>query len=886
MADKAFNLTFPIRGNDHSTAIQSQPPYSTIDSLNVRAFDVMESRGRGGSRPALSRAFETQLGSGNPIRFAVPMNSVQSDNFDFWGDTFDGRAFSSVWSQAQFAALPTLETVRGLTYVAANGTIKRGMVVAGSVTPDFSATRHRVEIYLVPYQGRHAGTFYLYSRMNVDNPLVDSIEAEITFNSLGGYTLVVSKYVASTKTVLATATATLSDDGLDGWLAIENTSATTVKVTWRGTVAYEGAVPAAAGNNFGFALKAATDDDKVLVDRFRIQYYHATRFELSRPRVHATSNGLLYREKWLNTFENIPSLSTLGSDRRLWATELNNQLIIADYGDPIAGAADGVLTTTTLESATYPDWSAISGLSIRNHSIQIISGTTATGPNTLTAMTFPILTIGTTTLSLGGVAPGVSATAVVFRIVRNPKVFTPSDNVILDLTGGTTDSGGTLLSAVGMSLPTGYTYKDVIVKIISGTGVTPGLYAASASGSGNITLTTSAGSSASSVVFQVLPMSLQPLTSVYPGADPGSPSDDVQKGFIPVGCRIVARHMASLIWAGDPSAPQAFYLSRQGDAKDYDFSQEDDQAAYAGATGEIGRVPDPIVDVIPWYRRYTFLACRSSLHLLIDNPRKGGSVEEVSSNIGLAIPGAWCIGPNSELVFLSRDGLYITNTSCMECQPEALSRGKLPLELIDLSESQVEVAMAYDVRDQGVHIYLTYKHARSRVVHWWFDLTTKGFFPVNLETDFEPTAICYYPAVDAEDDCVLLAGRDGRIRRYRDFCESDDGWEFESYVALGPFWVGSAITDATLNSIRGCMAADSGDTHWFLFVGKSPEEVVDSYFADPPTPVVEGEFGAGFSRNWNPLRRAAAGIVKIVGTGTAWAMESISLISKQLGQFR
>ena len=95
--------------------------------------------------------------------------------------------------------------------------------------------------------------------------------------------------------------------------------------------------------------------------------------------------------------------------------------------------------------------------------------------------------------------------------------------------------------------------------------------------------------SASSVVFQVLLMSLQPLTSVYPGADPGSPSDDA-KGFIPVGCRIVARH--GIVDLGRrPSAPQAFYLSGRGMRKTMIFSQEDDQAAYAARRAKSGGFP-------------------------------------------------------------------------------------------------------------------------------------------------------------------------------------------------------------------------------------------------------------------------------------------------------
>lgn len=61
-------LLFPTAGVVKRLSVQQQGPYTCPDALNVRPNDNIEGRERGGSRPALEKAFAEQLGSGNPIR--------------------------------------------------------------------------------------------------------------------------------------------------------------------------------------------------------------------------------------------------------------------------------------------------------------------------------------------------------------------------------------------------------------------------------------------------------------------------------------------------------------------------------------------------------------------------------------------------------------------------------------------------------------------------------------------------------------------------------------------------------------------------------------------------------------------------------------------------
>ena len=76
---RQIDLQFPTGGLDRRLAYQNQPPYTTPDCSNVRPFDTLEGRERGGSRPGISKSFATQFGSGNAIQ-ALSSVSIADDD--------------------------------------------------------------------------------------------------------------------------------------------------------------------------------------------------------------------------------------------------------------------------------------------------------------------------------------------------------------------------------------------------------------------------------------------------------------------------------------------------------------------------------------------------------------------------------------------------------------------------------------------------------------------------------------------------------------------------------------------------------------------------------------------------------------------------------------
>ena len=57
----AVDLTFPIKGLDQSKGYESQPAGTTHNAVNVRNFEALTRRGRGGSRQFLTRYVDDQL---------------------------------------------------------------------------------------------------------------------------------------------------------------------------------------------------------------------------------------------------------------------------------------------------------------------------------------------------------------------------------------------------------------------------------------------------------------------------------------------------------------------------------------------------------------------------------------------------------------------------------------------------------------------------------------------------------------------------------------------------------------------------------------------------------------------------------------------------------
>ncbi len=67
MAKNTITLPFPLQGVNKNYAASTQPPLTSPAMLNVRPYDVIENRTRGGQRPGLKKQFSVCIGNNKPV---------------------------------------------------------------------------------------------------------------------------------------------------------------------------------------------------------------------------------------------------------------------------------------------------------------------------------------------------------------------------------------------------------------------------------------------------------------------------------------------------------------------------------------------------------------------------------------------------------------------------------------------------------------------------------------------------------------------------------------------------------------------------------------------------------------------------------------------------
>lgn len=416
------------------------------------------------------------------------------------------------------------------------------------------------------------------------------------------------------------------------------------------------------------------------------------------------------------------------------------------------------------------------------------------------------------------------------------------------------------------------TDDDVCVISNGLAGTTDGTYKISdASVAGKITLASAPGDGTCTFRIERAPKIYDPIAntlSIWTATD----------GQVPTGCPLTARHLNRVVLAGAEIAPGVWYMPRVGDELDWDYAQTDSRRAVAGTASDAGVPAKAITALAPHSDDYLIMGCRNSLWRMRGDPAFGGSLDALSQTVGIVGMNAWCFGPAGELIFLSLDGIYILPPGG-DAKPISMSREVLPQELLNFDPDITTINLEYDVQGRGVNIFLTPDSTNQRI-HWWLDWDNKGFWPLTLAGDHEPTATCSLQATAIEDSGVILGGRDGILRRFNDLAEDDCGTAFTSYVVCGPIPLAPDGMVGTLLSLDAVMAENSGDTTWGVYPALTFEAVATASVAGT------GTWGAGLNSTVHGHGRGGAYALKITGTGRRWAMEQVVTVVSEAGRRR
>lgn len=477
----------------------------------------------------------------------------------------------------------------------------------------------------------------------------------------------------------------------------------------------------------------------------------------------------------------------------------------------------------------------------------------------------------------------------------NPKKISTTGVVV----GGVLDDAGVAdWTALGLNI---YDYMVEITNVTGATGDFPsngGSFAFTVIDATNgLTLTGTTGG-AVSATYRVsrCPKIYDPIANTLTKWVPTA-------GYIELECPLVTCYRDRMVLAGPPTAPHAWFMSRAGDPLDFDYGARDTDTgrAVAGVDTESGLLGEPIKALIQAGDTFLIFACENSMWLLEQDPTYNGQLQNISRTIGCVGAKSWCFGPNNEIIWLSRDGLYMLPPGG-QGTPQSISREKLPEELLRLDNTQYYIQLWYDVQDRGVHIFVCPVNGNGQY-SWWMDWETKGFWPFTLggtllaaqNYNLDPTHSLYHAATCARDTAVVLGCRDGYLRRFSSAADRciDDNQGFNSYVDYGPIQMGDLVRDGLLAELVGMLGKGSSPLgtsgiQYQIFVGASAEAARVNTTPFKNDAVTEF-FWQREGLNYKARPRARGMYFKLrLGilpgyTGPRWAMEAITAVLEKMG---
>lgn len=441
--------------------------------------------------------------------------------------------------------------------------------------------------------------------------------------------------------------------------------------------------------------------------------------------------------------------------------------------------------------------------------------------------------------------------------------------------GTTFDHSGTAdWTALGLDTQ----HEIVITSVNSGTATT-GTYAITTIASGSLTLATSASSGAASVEYYVRRRpkvynwlgspakvsSLTPLDSDYP---------------VPVGGEIVVRYRERLFWAGGELGIQ-WYMSRQGDPTDYNYGKTpgDVGRPVSGTVADAGVPGDVITAAIASGDDYLAVFCPTSCWRIAGDPADTGYIQAVHRTLGCIGARAVCNGESGEVYFMSREGLCRLDRYG---NVERMSKERIPEVMRNIDTMLYSVSLVYDPGELRVHVYITDSTTNRSTRHWVYDVRTGSYWPVILPWDMQPVSAHWYNSMLTKDSGLLLGCRDGYVRRYDKFCDTDDGDNLTSFVVIGPVAAGGPDNDGMIDGMIADVALGSRALSWEVHVGANPE------MAAIDAPVESGTWTEGSNHRVSVRRRGNAFTLRLgrESTQQGWGLEGIAVTRKRLGRRR
>lgn len=361
---------------------------------------------------------------------------------------------------------------------------------------------------------------------------------------------------------------------------------------------------------------------------------------------------------------------------------------------------------------------------------------------------------------------------------------------------------------------------------------------------------------------------------------------EVTAGTLQVGSRLVALYRGRLVISGVVADPNNWFMSRVGDPFDFDYSPAtiDQKEAVAGNLSQAGLLGDVVTALIPFGDDKMIFGCDSSIWQLTGDPVVGGTYDNISEQTGIAFGKAWAKDPANTLYFMGVDGIYRILPGGL---PESMTNGRLDevFREVDLSLNLVRLEWDFILKRLWV-VIAPLDNTSQTDVYVWDQRTDSWWFDQHDATSRGPADLYGYDAEAAQDKALLFGSRDGFIRQIDQDAPNDDGHPINNRVRFTPILSDDPSQHIRLSGLSGLLGEDSSPVHMKVLAGQTAEQL-----AKNATAKVRRILRAG--RNAQSVAKVSGANLAIELSQTdgvpgpfSWALERISGKVERTGMTR
>lgn len=238
---------------------------------------------------------------------------------------------------------------------------------------------------------------------------------------------------------------------------------------------------------------------------------------------------------------------------------------------------------------------------------------------------------------------------------------------------------------------------------------------------------------------------------------------------------LICLYSGRIVLAGNPENPGAWYMSRQADPFDYDFTT-DTQAPVSSDNADYGDVPDIIKALVPYHDDYLIMGCQDSIHYIQGDPKAGGARLVLSDTVGFFGDSCWAFDGGGNLWFWGTGGLYKMSVATGISKPTNITTDIIAnlVSTVDADPHTHKVVLGYDKSRDGIKLVST-NLSTGVNQGYWIQIKPFGIWPEDVDSTIAIYSMASHNDTDPANSALLLGGKDGFIRKEDDATKDDEG---------------------------------------------------------------------------------------------------------------